>query len=545
MFSGQEIKHCRAGTFARCHRFPALIHAAGLGVVILLATGMRLEAASGNERPNILWICTDQQRWDTIHALGNPHIQTPNLDRLVKEGVAFEYAHCTSPICTPSRANFLTGMYASSVKACKNGASHWPEAAPLVTKLLRDTGYVCGISGKLHLSTAMVNNPEKRPKDDGFTEFHYSHSPSQGGDKNDYLNWLKKQGYSYGQLSTLPAEKHARLHQTSWCADRAIDFLTTHKGQPWLFSVNIFDPHGPFNAPADYVKRFNGKELPGPAFRESDLTEQAKLKKVLFQSRAVDPKTFGGQTIQARYWAQIELIDENVGRMIAALKKTGQLQNTVIIFTSDHGDMCGDHGLRAKGCRFYEGLVRVPLIFWWPEKFKTNLRSRALVELTDIAPTLMELAGKPVPEHMQGKSLLPLLQGKVSPDRHRDFVRCEFYDTLNPGSYRAQATWGTMLRNDHYKLSVYHGHERGELYDLEEDPNEFVNLWDSPEHATVRVKLLRQSFDATVAALQNQMPILPDAPTGNDIPQDFSGLKKLFDETVLSMDTGPKRLGRY
>ncbi|MHC4201084.1 MAG: sulfatase-like hydrolase/transferase, partial [Planctomycetota bacterium] len=161
-------------------------------------------------QPNILWICTDQQRWDTIHELGNAHIRTPNLDRLVKEGVAFDYAHCTSPICTPSRASFLTGMYASSVKACKNGASHWPEVAPLVTTLLRDSGYVCGLSGKLHLSTAMVNNPERRPKDDGYGTFHYSHAPFQGGDKNAYLVWLAKQGQSYGGLRKLPGAEHAR-----------------------------------------------------------------------------------------------------------------------------------------------------------------------------------------------------------------------------------------------------------------------------------------------------------------------------------------------
>jgi arylsulfatase A-like enzyme len=187
----------------------------------------------------------------------------------------------------------------------------------------------------------------------------------------------------------------------------------------------------------------------------------------------------------------------------------------------------------------------VPLIFWRPGRFRRNLRSRALVELTDIAPTLMELAGRPVPERMQGRSLLPLLRGKADPHRHREFVRCEFYDTLKPKSYNARATWGTMFRNDRFKLCVYHGHKHGELYDMEADPNEHVNLWDSPDHADARLKLLRQSFDATMKALENQMPILQDAPSGEDIPQDFERLKKLFDDTVLAMDTGPERLGRY
>ncbi|MEN6453908.1 MAG: sulfatase-like hydrolase/transferase, partial [Prolixibacteraceae bacterium] len=110
--------------------------------------------------PNILWICTDQQRWNTIGALGNPYVKTPNLDRLVRQGVSFTSAFCQSPVCTPSRASFSTGMYPSSIHATKNGAAEWPETAPLITKVLKDAGYECGLSGKLHLSTAMASRPE-------------------------------------------------------------------------------------------------------------------------------------------------------------------------------------------------------------------------------------------------------------------------------------------------------------------------------------------------------------------------------------------------
>ncbi|AQQ09103.1 Arylsulfatase [Sedimentisphaera cyanobacteriorum] len=518
----------------------------GTALGIGMELGTRLSAKENIEsRPNILWICPDQQRWDTIRALGNKHIHTPNLDRLVGEGVSFDYAHVTAQLCTPSRSGFLTGMYPSSVKGCKNGASHWPEVAPLVPKLLKDEGYLCGLSGKLHLSTAMAHNPEKRPKDDGYSEFHYSHSPHQGGDKNDYLVWLWKQGYKYKDLRGLPGAEHARCHQTTWCSDMAIDFMKNNKGRPWLFSVNIFDPHGPFNPPADYVKRFDLNKLPGPLFRESDLTQQEMLKDVFFQSRPKKTSGKGGKLRQAKYWAQIELIDENIGRMLKALEDTAQLDNTLIIFTSDHGDSCGDHGLNAKGCRFYEGLVRVPLIFWWPGKFKKGLRSKALVESTDIAPTLMELTGNSVPKYMQGKSLLPILTGMTDPHKHRKFVRCEFYDAAKPRSSNAKSTWGTMLRTEDYKLCVYHGHEHGELYDMKNDPYEFTNLWDNPKYEETRLTLLKQSFEETMKALENQMPILSDTPTGEDVPVDFKGLKKLFDDTVIAMDTGPKRIGRY
>jgi len=134
-----------------------------------------MSQAPAATRPNILWICTDQQRYDTIRSLGNPHIRTPNLDKLVKSGVAFTHAHCQSPICTPSRASFLTGMHPETVHGCINGNDYWDAAAPLVTRTLAGAGYDCGLSGKLHLSSAH-GRIEKRP-DDGYRAFHWSHHP--------------------------------------------------------------------------------------------------------------------------------------------------------------------------------------------------------------------------------------------------------------------------------------------------------------------------------------------------------------------------------
>ena len=179
--------------------------------------------------------------------------------------------------------------------------------------------------------------------------------------------------------------------------------------------------------------------------------------------------------------------------LLEALEESGQRDDTLIVFTSDHGEMLGDHGLIQKGCRFYEGLVRVPLIFSWPGHVEQNARSDALVELVDKAPTLMELAGLEVPDYMQGRSLVPLLRGQRQ--EHRDFVRCEYYDALD----LPDGTLATMCRNRRYKLVVYHGHNLGELYDLEEDPEEFENMWDEPEAQPLKLDLLQRSFDATMA----------------------------------------------
>lgn len=457
-----------------------------------------------NVKPNILWICTDQQRYDTIRALGNPHINTPNIDQLVAEGVAFSHAFCQSPICTPSRASFLTGMYPSSVHGCMNGNERWSEAAPLVTRLLADAGYDCGLAGKLHLAGA-ADRIEPRPQDDGYRVFHWSHDPRDRWPAGHaYKDWLRQHGYGLAELNQTPQKISPHLHQTSWCTDMAMAFMEEARDQPWLMSVNMFDPHAPFDPPQDYLDRYDPDTLPAPLFRESDLESQAKLAGTDFQNTARRPETFRAQEVIAAYYAMIELIDHNVGRMLAGLARTGQQENTIIIFMSDHGEMLGDHGLLLKGCRFYEGLVRVPLIVSWPGHFQTGVVSDALVELTDVAPTLLDIAGLSIPEHMQGRSLLPILTGEGDPHHHRDFIRCEYYRALNPDLPERtdfEGTYATMIRNQRYKLIVYHGHEVGELFDLQQDPGEFDNLWPNPDYAAVRFSLLKQSFDALAFAV--------------------------------------------
>ena len=456
-------------------------------------------------RPNILWICTDQQRYDTIRSLGNPHIRTPNIDKLVTSGVAFTHAHCQSPICTPSRAGFLTGMYPDAIHACINGNDSWDAAAPLITRTLADAGYDCGLSGKLHLSSAH-GRIEKRP-DDGYRVFHWSHGPPDHWPKGHaYCDWLKAQGKDFKKLHRKNGFIPADLHQTTWCTKVAADFIREKRKGPWLFSLNCFDPHPPLDPPKKYVDRFDIKSLPGPLFRDSDLAAQGRLKAVNFQSRPVKPKNPDAQLHQAKYWAQIELIDENVGRLLKVLDETNQRENTIVIFTSDHGETLGDHGLRAKGCRFYECLVRVPLIISWPARFKQGLKSDALVELTDIAATLLAATGLPVPKEMHGRSLMPILQGTADPHKHRDFVRSIYYRVL-----QGAPSYASMIRTRGHKLVQYHGHGLGELFDMKKDPHEFDNLWDDPKLADVRFNLMTKAFDAA----------------------------------AFATDLGPKRVGRY
>jgi len=422
-------------------------------------------------------------------------VRTPNIDRLAGEGVTFTYAFCQSPICTPSRASFLTGMYASSVHGCSNGNDYWDDGAPLVTKILADAGYDCGLAGKLHLAGA-AGRIEPRGED-GYRVFHWSHdSRDQWPEGHAYADWLKEKGYDLGELREDPGGITPELHQTHWAADMAIDFMKEEREEPWLMSVNVFDPHSPFDPPREVLDRYDVDKMPPVLLRESDADLHAQLGKVDGGGAITPEKT---REVQAAYYAMIELIDDNVGRMLDALEETGQRENTIVIFMSDHGELLGDHGLVGKGCRFYECLVRVPLIVSWPGHFEAGLVRDDLVELIDVAPTLLEVADVDTPEKMQGRSLVPILKGEEK--THRDFVRCEYYRALNPyapGREHMMGTFATMIRDKRYKLVVYHDREMGELYDLENDPWAFSEDFCKEEDRTLnprRMQIRRGFFN--------------------------------------------------
>lgn len=448
-------------------------------------------------RPNILWYCTDQQRFDTIGALGNTHVRTPHIDKLVESGVAFTHAYCQSPICTPSRSSFMTGMYPTRLHNTRNGNDTFPDYPPLISKLIADAGYHCGMIGKFHLQSSGRRTEPRL--DDGFSFWKFSHAPRDDWQEgHDYAEWVRARGGDLDALRESEDRVPTELHQTTWATERALEFfeLIEAQNQPWMLNINIYDPHPPFIPPKSYADQFDPSEMPGPYFRPSDIETQRKLAGIDFQDEIRTPEEHDAFAKQARYFAMIAQIDDQFARLIDHLEEAGQLENTIVIFTSDHGETLGDHGLMYKGCRFYEGLVRVPLIFSWPGHFLTGVQNDSLVELTDLSATLLELAGVEQPEYMQGQSLVPALTGETT--QPRQFVRSEYFDALDPHFTGGSGTFATMYRDARYKLCLYHDHDLGELFDLREDPWEFENLWESPEHQTVKNELIRRSFNAHV-----------------------------------------------
>jgi choline-sulfatase len=463
------------------------------------------------QRPNILWICTDQQRWDTLGCYGNPFVHTPHLDRLTQQGIVFDQCYCQSPVCTPSRVSFLTGRYPRTTGCRQNGQSI-PAHELLVTRLLADTKATAGLAGKLHISAChpKVAPSTERRVNDGYAEFHWSHHVGADWPTNAYFHWLREHSVSYtrvpfGESRYVETSVPARYHQTTWCAQQAINFIeaAAHFDHPWLFSVNFFDPHHPFDPPVEYLQRYLDRldTIPLPSYREGELADKPVFQQLDHQGAYNTSGNYpfsamndqDHRLIRAAYWAMIDVIDEQVGRMLAALERTGQSEQTLVIFMSDHGEMLGDHGIYLKGPYFYEGAIRVPLIMRWPGTIPAGQRSTALVELVDLAPTLLDAARLPAYDGMQGRSLWSLITGQTTPDHHREDVYSEYYNAM---PWHVQpAAHATMVRTAQHKIVRIHGLDTGELYDLERDPQETHNLWADPAYQQVQMRLLQQLCD--------------------------------------------------
>ena len=479
------------------------------------------------DRPNILFICTDQQRFDSLGCYGNENAITPAIDGLARTGVLFERCYVQSPVCSPSRASLLTGRYVHGHGLWANGVALSPQL-PLFTKSLADAGYDCGLVGKWHLGPCQNGRDEPR-LDDGFRVFEWAHDPTHGSQRNAYHRWLEEThpelyaraaGLGPGRpahepvlFDTMPTE----AHYSHWVGERSIDFVRQERGEdaPFFLWVNFFDPHHPFVAPQEYLDRFNAEELPGPLGSPADLANRPEvLTEAHLKSYAGAARGFATYTAEeiraiiAANYAMVSLIDDEVGRILTALEQAGHDRDTLVIFTSDHGEMQGDHGILLKGPMMYEGAVHVPLVMRWPGVLPEGRQVRELVAWFDLNATMLDAAGLPPVPGNQGMSLIPLAAGR--PDApERGWVLCEYRDSGHPYEPPVHTT---MLRSGPYKLIVFHGEpattrpRSGELYDLDNDPAELINLWDSPEHAAVRVQLQELLLDVLVATEDRSRP---------------------------------------
>ena len=436
-------------------------------LILTAALGLALGGvAPAADRPNVVVVLIDDLRFDGLGCTGHPFAKTPHADRLAREGATFTRAFVATPLCSPSRANFLTGQYAhrTGVRGNEenNALSHKLDTFP---KHLQKAGYETAFVGKIH----MGNDPTARPGFDHWVSFKgqgvYADPPIHVNGRDE-----KRTGYMTDILS-----------------DEAVKFVRKPHDKPFLLFLAHKAVHGPFT-PADRHKDLypDGTYLAPPA---DDLEGKPALRSVK-KSGAKTAKLDGTMKSQLRCLAAI---DEGLGKLLAALEETKALDNTLVVFTSDNGYFWGDHGLGDKRWA-YEPSVRIPFLVRYPKLVKPGTKIDGLTVSLDVAPTALELAGVPVPATVQGKSLVPLMQGKTDGWRKELFLEY-FVDKQIPTVPAWQA-----VRSDRWKYVTYPGHpDWDELYDLSADPNELKNRIDDSAAADA-LKALK----ATLAKLGPQ-----------------------------------------
>jgi arylsulfatase len=465
-------------------------------------------------RPNILFLCTDQQRYDALGAAGNPHISTPNLDRLASQGMRFTNCYTQSPVCAPSRGSLMTGRYPRNHGLWANGVDMDPDEQ-LFTKVLADEGYDCGLVGKLHLGSAFDGRIEPR-LDDGLRVFRWAHDPYLRSAGNEYHQWLRRTHPDLFESAVVRHEQSIdalpqEAHYSHWVAEETIEFLghTRQKDRPFCFIANFFDPHHGFEAPRRFRDLYDAASLPAPVTRDDELETKPPI------YRQESAKSYAGhmpgfddysaedlQEIKAQYFAMVSLVDEEVGRILEALEREGLSQNTLVIFTSDHGEMLGDHRMLLKGPMMFDCSVKVPLLMRWPGRIPAGTSTEDLVEWIDLTRTMLSAAGSSGLPRAQGRDLAGLWSSDAEPFDDRDWVLSEYRDgcwAYDPPVHT------TMVRRGQWKIVVHHGdpstaRERtGELYDLAADPDELWNLWDVPEAREIQAEMQAFLLDVLVA----------------------------------------------
>jgi len=466
--------------------------------------------------PNVLLIFTDQQRSDSLGCYGFDAIPTPHLDQLAEEGALFENCYCDNPICTPSRASILTGkpLPGHGVYQVHNNLS---EEFSLFPIHLKEKNYNTAIFGKLHVS-GRSHEREVRHPNTGFDVFESAMTPFDvTGKLNSYGAWLRKnhpdfhdqlkeQGRNIGNV---PEE----VHFTHWAAEGTIDFLKSHdKNKPFFCYMSVVDPHDPYgDYPSTMLDQVDKSKLPEPIIHEGQTTSgPAGIQREHYHSYLGGIPNYSPEQIQKMregYYASIAFIDREVGRVLEVLEKEGLKEDTIVIFGSDHGDMIGDHELLAKGAFFYDACTKVPLIIRYPEKVESGKRVKDLVQLHDIAGTILSQAGfaqEELEDFMpDSMDLISLIKDKVEYQKRRDHAVC-IYRTS--GIDDRKLYWdppinATMFRDERYKLNVYHNlpddnkRLEGELYDMENDPTESKNLWDDPNFSEVKLCLIGRLMD--------------------------------------------------
>jgi choline-sulfatase len=474
-----------------------LLVLAGLSLVPLQARG------DEPRRPNVLWIVADDLAPYTVGAYGCTRVKTPNIDRLAAEGLRFDRAYCNSPVCTASRAAFITGRYPRTVGVTQL-KTPLPETEQTLATLLKRAGYDTAAIGKMHFNSqlrhgfdlrldlpdhqAYLKEKGKKPLPDGVEV-----QPPWKPFKDPAAVWLNSACRPFGAADAdMPG---------TFFAERAAQYLADRGGRPFFLMVSFYEPHSPFHFPVEYRGRHRPDEYAVPkAGPEDDWQIPAIFRDLTDREK---------QGIIAAYHTSVEFLVRNVGLVLDALKKAGRDRDTVVVFVGDHGYMLGQHGRFEKHCCF-EPAVRAPLVVRWPGHVKPGRTTEALTEFIDIVPTLLEACGRPIPEAVQGKSLAGVLGDMKA--AHRDHVIAEYSENeeamIRTDRWKLIYSTGRRQREDGYATGKPLPGRTVQLYDEMNDPDELTNLAKRPEQAK-RVEELTAKLAEHMKRTARQPELIP------------------------------------
>jgi choline-sulfatase len=459
----------------------------------MLSQGIAASAATGKRR-NVLLIMTDQHTPGALGIQGDSVAKTPHLDELARSGVRFNHAYCTDPVCVPSRASLLTGLYAHHHKAYNN-ATPWPFDKKTMAHAFGQAGYMTGLIGKMHFVDAQTHGFDYRldfndwyqylgPKTRLRAEEIVDPNSGSGLPQIDDL-WIdygdpwtgtierdNREGYvSTGRISALAEQDHFE----SFVARESIRFLKNHgTEQPFFLISSFLKPHDPFMPAERFEKMFHAEEMTLPAtWDKTDLNTVPKFIRNLIQYNSPTPEVHDPEKAKAHiayYYANLAQADDCVGKVLGALHDLGLDEDTIVLYTADHGEMLGNHGLWQKDV-FYDPSAGIPLICRVPGVTPENAACKTPVSLVQVFATLTDLCGIPHPAGLDGSSFADALH---NPHETKD---AEIFAELgSPGGHR-----GYMIRSGNYKY-CYYPNDMAELYDLSVDPEEMKNLALFPEH---------------------------------------------------------------
>ena len=453
-----------------------------------------------DERPNIIFIITDQQRMDTIRALGYDYMETPNLDRLGNEGVTLTNCHVSAPSCAPSRASLFTGYYPHTTGILRN-ADAWNHSW---IESLNESGYRCINVGKMH------TYPYHTPL--GFDERYVVENKDRYLEERFYFDeWdkglrarglIKQQRELYRRrpdYNDCPGafewELPEDMHPDMFVGEMAQWWIKTkpRDDRPLFLEIGFPGPHPPYDPTPQYAEPYMQKDLPLLEVTAEELDGQPGVfKKMRVHNTEVDhdsvvhkldPTPEQRHRQRAYYLANVTMIDRQIGEIMESLEKQGYLENAVVIFTSDHGDCLTDHGHSQKWT-MYDTITRMPAIVWSPGRFEAGRRDDGLCQQMDLGPTILELAGIEPPQTMEARTLLPALAGEEWEPREYVFAEHGRDGILQETEFM------TMVRSRSWKLVHFLDDPDGQLFHLDSDPDEVNNLWCDPDHQDIKRELL-------------------------------------------------------